>query len=165
MRTHTWLWVLCVASLVMWPGTRAAAQHVDPPKGLTARIPVYVTTVEGGTSPAEFMQPGTDPKALADSVNDIQDALTAKGRWVRLVPDREAAVIGIRVTRRTYDDGPEVMSVYTDVMVGAYTIQITGAGDPWRDAARSVVRQLDEWVALNYSRLRDRAPAQLSSRH
>lgn len=52
------------------------------------------------------------------------------------------------------------MSVYTDVAVGTYTFPITGAGDPWREAARSVVRQLDAWAAVNYAKLSDRKPAQ-----
>src|ERR671913_438242 len=102
MRTHTLLWVLCVASLGLWPGTGVAAQPAERPKGLTARIPVFVMAAEGGTAAAEFTQPGTDPKALADSVNDIKEALTAKAKRVVLVPDREAAVIVLRVTRRTY---------------------------------------------------------------
>lgn len=77
---------------------------------------------------------------------------------MRLVADQADAVVVVAVTRRTYDDGPEIMSLYTDVSVDAYRFPITGAGDPWRNAARSMVRQLDAWVGLNYPALRGVIP-------
>jgi hypothetical protein len=159
MRTRPVLPAFFAASLLLWPGMGAAAQQADPPKEPNARIPVYVTAWEPAAAASEFTQPGTDTKSIADSVKDIQEAFTAmKTRWVRLVADRAEAVVVIGVSRRTYDDGPEIMSVYTDVTVGGYTFAITGAGDPWRNAARSVVRQLDEWVKVNYPALRERTP-------
>jgi len=165
MRTRTLLPAFCAASLWLWSGTGAAAQTPEPPKDLNARVPVYVMGLEPRATASEFTQPGTDTKEIADSVRDIQEAFTAvKTRWVRLVADRAGAVIVIGMTRRTYDDGPEIMSVYTDVAVGAYTFPITGAGDPWRNAARSVVRQLDEWVRMNYPKLRERMPDQASGK-
>jgi hypothetical protein len=160
MRTQSNLIAVCAAGLVFWSGAGAAAQKPEPPKDPNARIAVYVTAAEPPRTEPEFTQPGSDAKAIADSVKDIQDAFTAvKTKWVRLVADRDAAVVVVGVTRRTYDDGPEIMSVYTDVAVGEYTFAITGAGDPWRDAARSMVRQLDEWVGANYPKLRDRTSA------
>ena len=165
MRRRPFLSAVCAASLLLWPAMGVAAQKPAPPKDPSARVPVYVTAVNPeGTAP-EFTQPGTDGKEVADSVTDIQAAFAAvKTRWTRLVTDRADAVIVVGVTRRTYDDGPEIMSVYTDVSIGAYTFPITGAGDPWRDAARSVVRQLDAWVAVNYPKLRERTADPASGR-
>ena len=165
MRTRSFLPAFCAAGLLLWSGTAAAAQKPEPPKDLNGRIPVYVTALEPGANASEFTQPGADIKGIADSVKDIQSAFTVvKTKWVRLVADRAAAVMVIGVTRRTYDDGPEIMSVYTDVSVDAYTFAVTGAGDPWRNAAKSVVKQLDEWVGVNYPKLRERMPGQGSSK-
>lgn len=156
--------VCCAIGLLLGGGTAAASQKPAPTEDATARIAVYVEASAPEGDASAFTLPGTDAKGIADSVKDIQDALTSgKTRWVRQVADRASAVVVVGVTRRTYDDGPEIMSVYTDVSIGDYTFTILGVGDPWRDAARSMVRQLDQWVGANQAKLRERMPGHASS--
>src|SRR6476620_6809009 len=107
---------VCLAMMLLSAGTGDVAQNPKPPKNSNDRIPVYVTA-PAPPNDSGFTEPGV--KGIPDSVRDIQDRFKAVAtKWTRLVTDPSSAVIVVTVTARSYNDGPEIMSVSTKVAVG-----------------------------------------------